>query len=102
MVENLTTVIKSKTKKVKINREFSTAIIGERINPTGRKKMQEELRRRDTYDRTRKLAPLKCPKKAIRIEIHDCILPKHSYSSHFNAHVLVFLKGGFIHIAIKS
>lgn len=32
------------------------------------KKMQEELRRRDTYDRTRKLAPLKCPKKAIRID----------------------------------
>ena len=31
-------------------------------------KMVEELKRRDTYDSTRKLAPLKCPKGAFRID----------------------------------
>jgi len=35
------------------------------------KKMQEELKRRDTYDSTRKLAPLKCPKGALRIDTSD-------------------------------
>lgn len=32
------------------------------------KKMEEELKKRDHYDATRKLAPLKCPKKALRID----------------------------------
>lgn len=37
MAENLTTVVTSATKTVEINRNNPTVIIGERINPTGRK-----------------------------------------------------------------
>jgi len=37
MVENLTTRVSSKSKIVEINRHLPTVIIGERINPTGRK-----------------------------------------------------------------
>jgi 5-methyltetrahydrofolate--homocysteine methyltransferase len=37
MAENLTTVVSSATKTVEINRNNPTVIIGERINPTGRK-----------------------------------------------------------------
>lgn len=44
MAENLTTVVTSKTKTVEINRNNPTVIIGERINPTGRKKLQAELK----------------------------------------------------------
>jgi 5-methyltetrahydrofolate--homocysteine methyltransferase len=44
MAENLTTIVTSKTKTVKINRDNPTVIIGERINPTGRKKLQAELK----------------------------------------------------------
>jgi 5-methyltetrahydrofolate--homocysteine methyltransferase len=40
---NLTTLLKSKTKTIKINRDLPTAIIGERINPTGRKAVLESL-----------------------------------------------------------
>jgi 5-methyltetrahydrofolate--homocysteine methyltransferase len=43
MRENLTTVLKSKSKTVKINRDLPTSIIGERINPTGRKAVLEAL-----------------------------------------------------------
>jgi 5-methyltetrahydrofolate--homocysteine methyltransferase len=43
MTENLTTLLKSKTKTIKINRDLPTAIIGERINPTGRKAVLEAL-----------------------------------------------------------
>ena len=43
MAENLTTVVTSKTKTVEINREKATVIIGERINPTGRKKVLAAL-----------------------------------------------------------
>jgi 5-methyltetrahydrofolate--homocysteine methyltransferase len=43
MTENLTTLLKSKTKTVKIHRDLPTAIIGERINPTGRKAVLEAL-----------------------------------------------------------
>lgn len=44
MDEILTTTISSKTKKVQINRQSPTVIIGERINPTGRKKVLQALR----------------------------------------------------------
>ena len=44
MSENLTTLLKSKTKTIKINRDSPTAIIGERINPTGRKAVLEALK----------------------------------------------------------
>jgi 5-methyltetrahydrofolate--homocysteine methyltransferase len=43
MAENLTTLVSSKTKNVEINRTNPTVIIGERINPTGRKKMLKAL-----------------------------------------------------------
>lgn len=44
MAKNLTTIVKSETQEVEISREFPTVIIGECINPTGRKKLQEELK----------------------------------------------------------
>jgi 5-methyltetrahydrofolate--homocysteine methyltransferase len=43
MSEYLTTLLKSKTKTVKIHRDLPTTIIGERINPTGRKAVLEAL-----------------------------------------------------------
>ena len=43
MAENLTTVITSKTKEVLISRDRPCVIIGERINPTGRKKLAAAL-----------------------------------------------------------
>jgi 5-methyltetrahydrofolate--homocysteine methyltransferase len=44
MTDVMTTIIGSASKQVSISRELPTAIIGERINPTGRKKLQEELK----------------------------------------------------------
>jgi 5-methyltetrahydrofolate--homocysteine methyltransferase len=43
MPENLRTIVSSKTKTVEIHREGPTIIIGERINPTGRKLVQAAL-----------------------------------------------------------
>ena len=43
MAQDLTTVVASATQKVEINRNNPTAIIGERINPTGRKKVLAAL-----------------------------------------------------------
>jgi 5-methyltetrahydrofolate--homocysteine methyltransferase len=37
MAENITTILSSKKKTIKINRDLPTVVIGERINPTGRK-----------------------------------------------------------------
>lgn len=47
MTENLTTLLSSKTKTVEINRANPTVIIGERINPTGRKLMLKALQEGD-------------------------------------------------------
>ena len=44
MTKNLTTTITSETKTVEINRSNPTVIIGERINPTGRKALMAELK----------------------------------------------------------
>ena len=44
MAEVLTTKVSSAKREVSISRSLPTVIIGERINPTGRKKLQEELR----------------------------------------------------------
>ncbi len=44
MAENLSTFITSKNKTVEINRANRTVIIGERINPTGRKKLLNSLK----------------------------------------------------------
>lgn len=43
MADNLTTVVSSTTQTVEINRDRPTVIIGERINPTGRKKVLAAL-----------------------------------------------------------
>ena len=43
MTKNLTTLLSSKNQTVEINRANPTVIIGERINPTGRKKMLKAL-----------------------------------------------------------
>jgi 5-methyltetrahydrofolate--homocysteine methyltransferase len=43
MTHSITTVLKSATKTVEISHALPTVIIGERINPTGRKKVQEAL-----------------------------------------------------------
>ena len=47
MPENLKTIVSSKTKTVEINREGPTVIIGERINPTGRKRVLAALQEGD-------------------------------------------------------
>ena len=44
MADVLTTTVRSASKEVSFSRDLPTAIIGERINPTGRKKLQEELK----------------------------------------------------------
>jgi 5-methyltetrahydrofolate--homocysteine methyltransferase len=44
MAEVFTTTVGSSSKQVSISRDLPTVIIGERINPTGRKKLQEELK----------------------------------------------------------
>jgi len=44
MAENLTTTVTSASKTVEIHRSNPTVIIGERINPTGRKKLLAELK----------------------------------------------------------
>jgi 5-methyltetrahydrofolate--homocysteine methyltransferase len=43
MAKNLVTTISSKSQTVEISRDRPTTIIGERINPTGRKKLHEAL-----------------------------------------------------------
>lgn len=43
MPKNLKTIVSSKTKTVEIHREKPTVVIGERINPTGRKKVLAAL-----------------------------------------------------------
>ena len=44
MANIIITNVSSATKEVQISRDLPTAIIGERINPTGRKKLQQELK----------------------------------------------------------
>ena len=44
MAEDLTTIVSSKTQTVEIHRDNPTTIIGERINPTGRKRLLRELK----------------------------------------------------------
>ncbi len=65
MSENLITLLKSKNKTVKIHRDLPTVIIGERINPTGRKAVLEALQagnfdivRKDALDQVAAGAPV--------------------------------------------
>ena len=44
MANNLSTLVTSKTRTVEIQRDNPTVIIGERLNPTGRKKLSNELK----------------------------------------------------------
>lgn len=44
MAKNLTTLVTSKSRTVEIQRNNPTVIIGERINPTGRKRLLNELK----------------------------------------------------------
>jgi len=44
MAKNLTTIVSSKTQSIEINRDKPTVIIGERINPTGRKTLLNQLK----------------------------------------------------------
>ncbi len=44
MAKNLTTTVSSKTQSVEINHDNPTVIIGERINPTGRKTLLTQLK----------------------------------------------------------
>jgi 5-methyltetrahydrofolate--homocysteine methyltransferase len=53
MSDNLTTVVSSKSQTVEINRANPTVIIGERINPTGRKLMLKALQE-GNFDMVRK------------------------------------------------
>jgi 5-methyltetrahydrofolate--homocysteine methyltransferase len=47
MAENLTTVVSSKAREVLISRDRPCVVIGERINPTGRKKLAAALQEGD-------------------------------------------------------
>jgi 5-methyltetrahydrofolate--homocysteine methyltransferase len=65
MTKDLVTVISSKTKTVEISRNHPTVIIGERINPTGRKKVLAALQagdfdtvRQDAIDQVAAGAPV--------------------------------------------
>jgi 5-methyltetrahydrofolate--homocysteine methyltransferase len=65
MTENLTTTVSSNTQTVDISRHLPTVIIGERINPTGRKKLQAALEaknfdivRQDAIDQVAAGAPV--------------------------------------------
>lgn len=69
MTENLTTLLKSKTKSVKINRSLPTVIIGERINPTGRKAVLEALQA-GNYDIVRKDAIDQVAAGAVLLDIN--------------------------------
>lgn len=53
MADDITTTISSASKTVEINRSNPTVIIGERINPTGRKKVLAALKEGD-FDQVRK------------------------------------------------
>ena len=43
MAQNLLTTLTSKSKTIRIHRDQPTVIIGERINPTGRKVLAQEM-----------------------------------------------------------
>jgi 5-methyltetrahydrofolate--homocysteine methyltransferase len=47
MATNLKTVVRSESEEVEISRDLPTVMIGERINPTGRKVLQEQLSQGD-------------------------------------------------------
>jgi len=69
MTENLTTVLSSKTQSVEINRAQPTVIIGERINPTGRKQVLVALQE-GSFDIVRKDAQDQVAAGAIVLDVN--------------------------------
>ncbi len=69
MVENLTTVVSTKTQTVEINRAKPTVIIGERINPTGRKKVLKALQE-GNFDMVREDATSQVAAGAVILDVN--------------------------------
>lgn len=69
MATNLTTLVKSAKKELRINRDTGVAIIGERINPTGRKVLQAELRE-GKFDLVRKDAAAQVAAGAALLDVN--------------------------------
>jgi 5-methyltetrahydrofolate--homocysteine methyltransferase len=69
MAENLTTVLSSKTQTIEINRAKPTVIIGERINPTGRKKVLKALQEGD-FDTVREDAISQVAAGAVVLDVN--------------------------------
>ena len=69
MSKNLTTVVSSNTKTVEINRAQPTVIIGERINPTGRKKVLRALQEGD-FDMVREDATRQVAAGAVILDVN--------------------------------
>jgi len=70
MAENLTTVVSSPAQTVKIGRDRPTVIIGERINPTGRKVVLAALKE-GNFDIVRKDAAAQVAAGAILLDINS-------------------------------
>jgi 5-methyltetrahydrofolate--homocysteine methyltransferase len=69
MAEDLTTAVSSKTKTVEINRDRPTVIVGERINPTGRKKVLAALQE-GNFDIVRKDASDQVAAGAVVLDVN--------------------------------
>lgn len=69
MAEHLTTVVSSATQSVKIRRDQPTAIIGERINPTGRKAVLAALKE-GNFDIVRKDAADQVAAGAVILDVN--------------------------------
>jgi 5-methyltetrahydrofolate--homocysteine methyltransferase len=69
MAENLTTSVSSATQTVEINRDRPTVIIGERINPTGRKKVLAALKE-GNFDIVRKDAEDQAAAGAVILDVN--------------------------------
>jgi 5-methyltetrahydrofolate--homocysteine methyltransferase len=69
MAENLTTILSSKTQTVEINRGRPTVIIGERINPTGRKQVLVALQE-GNFDIVRKDAQDQVAAGAVVLDVN--------------------------------
>ena len=69
MTENITTIVGSETQEVRISRNLPTVIIGERINPTGRKKLQEEMKQ-GVFDTVRRDAVSQVEAGAVILDVN--------------------------------
>ena len=69
MADNLTTVVSSGSQTVEINRDRPTVIIGERINPTGRKKVLAALQE-GNFDMVREDATTQVAAGALVLDVN--------------------------------